>query len=141
VRQDDRAVPDRRRDPAAIRNDPFRRRAGRSIRLDKLFALRRRLGMLFQFGALFTDFRYRQRGFSAERAHKISRNRMIRDIVLMKLNRWACVARLALRIARGQRRHGRRIALARAIALDPELIMSRRTVCGAGSDLWPSQPT
>jgi phospholipid/cholesterol/gamma-HCH transport system ATP-binding protein len=82
---------------------------------DKLFALRRRLGMLFQFGALFTDLSVFENVAFPLREHTDLPESMIRDIVLMKLNA------VGLREVSGGM--ARRIALARAIALDPELIM------------------
>ena len=56
LRQDHAAAPDRRR-PSRRRSGASSSTASRSTRSDQeqLFALRRRLGMLFQFGALFTD--------------------------------------------------------------------------------------
>jgi phospholipid/cholesterol/gamma-HCH transport system ATP-binding protein len=61
-------------------------RTWRAVGREELYALRRRMGMLFQFGALFTDMsRVRQRGLPAARAHRPAR-RLINDLVLMKLH-------------------------------------------------------
>ena len=90
---------------------------------DKLFALRRRLGMLFQFGALFTDLSVFDNVAFPLREHTDLPESMIRDIVLMKLNAVGLRGAASLRIAEVSGGMARRIALARAIALDPELIM------------------
>ena len=91
--------------------------------MDKLFALRRRLGMLFQFGALFTDLSVFENVAFPLREHTNLPESMIRDIVLMKLNAVGLRGAASLRIAEVSGGMARRIALARAIALDPELIM------------------
>jgi phospholipid/cholesterol/gamma-HCH transport system ATP-binding protein len=90
---------------------------------DKLFALRRRLGMLFQFGALFTDLSVFENVAFPLVEHTNLRESMIRDIVLLKLNAVGLRGAAALRIAEVSGGMARRIALARAIALDPELIL------------------
>ena len=90
---------------------------------DKLFALRRRLGMLFQFGALFTDLTVFENVAFPLREHTDLPEAMIRDIVLMKLNAVGLRGAASLRIAEVSGGMSRRVALARAIALDPELIM------------------
>jgi phospholipid/cholesterol/gamma-HCH transport system ATP-binding protein len=91
--------------------------------IDRLFALRRRLGMLFQFGALFTDLTVFENVAFPLREHTDLPEAMIRDIVLMKLNAVGLRGAASLRIAEVSGGMARRIALARAIALDPELIM------------------
>jgi len=90
---------------------------------DKLFALRRRLGMLFQFGALFTDLTVFENVAFPLREHTNLPESMIHDIVLMKLNAVGLRGAAPRGIAEVSGGMGRRIALARAIALDPELIM------------------
>jgi phospholipid/cholesterol/gamma-HCH transport system ATP-binding protein len=89
----------------------------------QLFRLRRRLGMLFQFGALFTDLTVFDNVAFPLREHTDLPEPMIRDIVLMKLNAVGLRGAAPLRIAQVSGGMARRIALARAIALDPELIM------------------
>jgi len=89
----------------------------------QLFALRRRLGMLFQFGALFTDLTVFENVAFPLREHTELPEAMIRDIVLMKLNAVGLRGAAELRISEVSGGMARRIALARAIALDPELIM------------------
>jgi len=88
-----------------------------------LYALRRRLGMLFQFGALFTDLSVFDNVAFPLREQTDLKESMIRDIVLMKLNAVGLRGAANLRISEVSGGMARRIALARAIALDPELIM------------------
>jgi len=90
---------------------------------EQLFALRRRLGMLFQFGALFTDLSVYENVAFPLREHTDLDETMIRDIVLMKLNAVGLRGAAALDISEISGGMARRVALARAIALDPELIM------------------
>ncbi len=88
-----------------------------------LYAVRRRMGMLFQFGALFTDLSVFENVAFPLREHTDLPEAMIRDLVLMKLN--AVGLRGARDLLPSQVSGGmaRRVALARAIALDPDLIM------------------
>ena len=90
---------------------------------DTLFLLRRRIGMLFQFGALFTDMSVFENIAFPLREHTDLPEELIRDLVLMKLN--AVGLRGAADLAPNELSGGmaRRVALARAIALDPMLVM------------------
>ncbi|KQW02589.1 ABC transporter ATP-binding protein [Rhizobacter sp. Root1221] len=90
---------------------------------DALYTVRRRMGMLFQFGALFTDLSVFDNVAFPLREHTNLNDSMIRDLVLMKLN--AVGLRGARDLLPSQVSGGmaRRVALARAIALDPDLIM------------------
>jgi phospholipid/cholesterol/gamma-HCH transport system ATP-binding protein len=91
---------------------------------EQLYRLRRRLGMLFQFGALFTDLTVFENVAFPLREHTTDLpEQLIRDIVLMKLNAVGLRGAASLRIAQVSGGMARRIALARAIVLDPELIM------------------
>ncbi len=90
---------------------------------EQLYRLRRRLGMLFQFGALFTDLSVFENVAFPLREHSELPEELIRDIVLMKLNAVGLRGAAPLRISQVSGGMARRIALARAIALDPELIM------------------
>jgi len=90
---------------------------------DRMFRMRRRMGMLFQFGALFTDLSVFENVAFPLREHTDLPEAMIRDIVLMKLNAVGLRGAANLRISEVSGGMARRIALARAIALDPELIM------------------
>jgi len=89
----------------------------------QLYRLRRRLGMLFQFGALFTDLTVFDNVAFPLREQTDLKESMIRDIVLMKLNAVGLRGAAPLKISEVSGGMARRIALARAIALDPELIM------------------
>jgi phospholipid/cholesterol/gamma-HCH transport system ATP-binding protein len=88
-----------------------------------LYKLRRRLGMLFQFGALFTDLSVFENVAFPLREHTALDDTMIRDIVLMKLNAVGLRGAAQMRISEISGGMARRVALARAIALDPELLM------------------
>jgi phospholipid/cholesterol/gamma-HCH transport system ATP-binding protein len=89
----------------------------------QLYRLRRRLGMLFQFGALFTDLTVFDNVAFPLREMTDLPEPLIHDIVLMKLNAVGLRGAASLKIAEVSGGMARRIALARAIALDPELIM------------------
>jgi phospholipid/cholesterol/gamma-HCH transport system ATP-binding protein len=89
----------------------------------QLFRLRRRLGMLFQFGALFTDLSVFDNVAFPLREMTDLPETLIRHIVLMKLNAVGLRGAAGLRISEVSGGMARRVALARAIALDPELIM------------------
>jgi phospholipid/cholesterol/gamma-HCH transport system ATP-binding protein len=88
-----------------------------------LYALRRKMGMLFQQGALFTDLSCFENVAFPLREHTDLPEELIRDLVLMKLH--AVGLRNAAQLMPSEISGGmaRRIALARTIALDPELIM------------------
>jgi phospholipid/cholesterol/gamma-HCH transport system ATP-binding protein len=88
-----------------------------------LYALRRKMGMMFQQGGLFSDMSVFDNIAFPMREHTRLGEPMIRDLVLMKLH--AVGLRNAHRLMPGELSGGmaRRVALARAIALDPMLIM------------------
>jgi phospholipid/cholesterol/gamma-HCH transport system ATP-binding protein len=88
-----------------------------------LYAARRRMGMLFQFGALFTDLSVFDNVAFPLREHTRLPESLIRDIVLMKLNAVGLRGARDLMPSEISGGMARRVALARAIALDPELIM------------------
>jgi len=95
----------------------------RGLRREQLYEMRRRMGMLFQFGALFTDLSVFENVAFPMREHTDLPEAMIADLVLMKLN--AVGLRGAARLMPSELSGGmsRRVALARAIALDPMLMM------------------
>lgn len=88
-----------------------------------LYAVRRRMGMLFQFGALFTDMSVFENVAFPLREHTDLSEELIRDLVLMKLNAVGLRGAHALMPREISGGMARRVALARAIALDPELIL------------------
>jgi phospholipid/cholesterol/gamma-HCH transport system ATP-binding protein len=90
---------------------------------DGLFALRRRVGMLFQFGALFTDLNVYENVAFPLREHTDFPEDMIRDLVLMKLNAVGLRGTAQLKPSELSGGMARRVALARATALDPMLVM------------------
>ena len=89
----------------------------------QIFAMRRRMGMLFQFGALFTDMTVFDNVAFPLREHTDLPESMIRDLVLMKLNAVGLRGARDLLPAELSGGMARRVAMARAIALDPALVM------------------
>ncbi len=94
-----------------------------ALRPAELYAVRRRMGMLFQFGALFTDLSVFDNVAFPLREHTDLSESMIRDIVLMKLEAVGLRGARDLMPSEISGGMARRVALARAMALDPELIM------------------
>jgi phospholipid/cholesterol/gamma-HCH transport system ATP-binding protein len=90
---------------------------------DALYLARRRMGMLFQFGALFTDLSVFDNVAFPLREHTTLSEDLIRDVVLMKLNAVGLRGARDLMPSEVSGGMARRVALARAIALDPELVM------------------
>lgn len=89
----------------------------------QLYAARRRMGMLFQFGALFADLDVFENVAFPLREHTDLSEALIRDIVLMKLNAVGLRGARSLMPSEVSGGMARRVALARAIVLDPELVM------------------
>lgn len=89
----------------------------------QLYTARRRMGMLFQFGALFTDLSVFDNVAFPLREHTNLSPALVRDIVLMKLNAVGLRGARDLMPSEISGGMARRVALARAIALDPELVM------------------
>jgi phospholipid/cholesterol/gamma-HCH transport system ATP-binding protein len=88
-----------------------------------LYQARRRMGMLFQFGALFTDMTVMDNVAFPLREHTLLSEPLVRDIVLMKLDAVGLRGARDLMPSEVSGGMARRIALARAIALDPDLVM------------------
>jgi phospholipid/cholesterol/gamma-HCH transport system ATP-binding protein len=88
-----------------------------------LYRMRRRMSMLFQFGALFTDMSVFENVAFPLREHTAMPESMVRDLVLMKLE--AVGLRGAHRLMPAELSGGmaRRAALARAVVLDPMLVL------------------
>jgi phospholipid/cholesterol/gamma-HCH transport system ATP-binding protein len=94
-----------------------------ALKADELMQLRRRMGMLFQFGALFTDLSvFDNVAFPLREITHLSEP-LIKDIVLMKLDAVGLRGARDLMPSEVSGGMARRVALARAIALDPELVM------------------
>ncbi|MBL0719115.1 ABC transporter ATP-binding protein [Piscinibacter sp. Jin2] len=88
-----------------------------------IYRVRRRMGMLFQQGALFTDLSVFDNVAFPLREHTALGETLIRDLVLMKLQAVGLRGVRDLMPSQVSGGMSRRVALARAIALDPELIM------------------
>ncbi|MGR4067701.1 ABC transporter ATP-binding protein [Halomonas sp. LR3S48] len=88
-----------------------------------LFTLRRRMGMLFQSGALFSDLSVFENVAFPLRVHTDLPQAMVRDLVLMKLQAVGLRGARELMPAELSGGMARRVALARAIALDPDLVL------------------
>jgi phospholipid/cholesterol/gamma-HCH transport system ATP-binding protein len=88
-----------------------------------VFGLRRKMGMLFQFGALFTDMTVFDNVAFQMREHTDLPADLVNDLVLMKLE--AVGLRGAAQLMPSELSGGmaRRVALARAVALDPQLML------------------
>jgi len=89
----------------------------------RIFALRRKMGMLFQFGALFTDMSVLENVAFQMREHTDLPEELIHDLAMLKLE--AVGLRGAAQLLPSALSGGmaRRVALARAIALDPQLML------------------
>jgi phospholipid/cholesterol/gamma-HCH transport system ATP-binding protein len=94
-----------------------------TFKTKELYAARRRMGMLFQFGALFTDLSVFDNVAFPLREHTDLSPAMVRDIVLMKLNAVGLRGARDLMPSEISGGMARRVALARAIALDPDLVL------------------
>ena len=88
-----------------------------------LYAMRRKMGMLFQHGALFTDLTVFENIAFPLREHTDLPEELIRSLVLLKLHAVGLRNAAQLKPAEISGGMARRVALARAVALDPELIM------------------
>ena len=88
-----------------------------------IFRLRRRMGMLFQFGALFTDMTVFDNVAFQMREHTDLPPELVDDLVLMKLEAVGLRGAAGLMPSELSGGMARRVALARAIALDPQLML------------------
>ena len=95
----------------------------RELDTEGLYAMRRKMGMLFQFGALFTDMSVYENVAFPLREHTRLPDSMIRDLVLMKLEAVGMRGASRLKPAELSGGMARRVALARAVVLDPALVM------------------
>jgi phospholipid/cholesterol/gamma-HCH transport system ATP-binding protein len=85
--------------------------------------MRRKMGMLFQFGALFTDMSVYDNVAFQMREHTDLPEELIHDLVLMKLHAVGLRGTHHLMPSELSGGMARRVALARAVALDPMLVM------------------
>ncbi len=90
---------------------------------NELYSVRRQMGMLFQSGALFSDLSVFENVAFPLREHTKLPDSMIRDLVLMKLQAVGLRGAHSLMPSQLSGGMGRRVALARALSLDPSLIM------------------
>lgn len=88
-----------------------------------IYQLRRKMGMLFQHGALFTDLSVYENVAFPMREHTDFPESMIRDLVLMKLHAVGLRGAHQLKATELSGGMARRVALARAIALDPDIVI------------------
>lgn len=88
-----------------------------------VYQMRRKMGMLFQFGALFTDLSVYDNVAFPLREHTNMPESIIRDLVLLKLNAVGLRGARDLMPSELSGGMARRVALARAVALDPSIIM------------------
>ena len=93
------------------------------LALKELYQLRKRMGMMFQTGALFTDLNVFENVAFPLREHTALPEALIRDLVLIKLQAVGLRGARKLMPAELSGGMARRVALARAIALDPMMIM------------------
>ncbi len=94
-----------------------------TMKRSKLFSVRKKMGMLFQSGALFTDLSVYENIAFPLRVHTDLSEALIRDMVLMKLHAVGLRGARDLMPSELSGGMARRVALARAIVLDPEMIM------------------
>jgi len=90
---------------------------------DGLYAMRRKMGMLFQFGALFTDLTVYENVAFPLREHAQLPDELLHDLVMLKLQAVGLRGAADLMPTELSGGMARRVALARSIALDPQLIL------------------
>ncbi|HLS86232.1 MAG TPA: ABC transporter ATP-binding protein [Burkholderiales bacterium] len=98
-------------------------RATAELDREGLYAMRRKMGMLYQFGALFTDLSVFENVAFPLREHADLGEELLHDLVMMKLEAVGLRGAAHLMPAELSGGMARRVALARSIALDPELIL------------------
>ena len=108
-----------------------------SARAD-LYVLRRRMGMLFQNGALLTDLSVFENVAFPLREHTDLPERLIRQLVLTKLQAVGLRGAAELMPAELSGGMSRRVALARAIVMDPEILIYDEPFVGSRSHLLGS---
>jgi len=94
-----------------------------TLSLKELFAMRRRMGMLFQNGALLTDLDVYENVAFPLRAHTDLPESLVRHLVLTKLHSVGLRGAARLMPAELSGGMARRVALARAIVMDPDILI------------------
>jgi phospholipid/cholesterol/gamma-HCH transport system ATP-binding protein len=94
-----------------------------ALKRAELFALRRRMGMLFQNGALLTDLNVFENVAFPVREHARLPEPVLRRLVLMKLEAVGLRGAESLKPQELSGGMARRVALARAIVMDPEVLI------------------
>jgi phospholipid/cholesterol/gamma-HCH transport system ATP-binding protein len=94
-----------------------------SLKLSEVYAMRQRIGMLFQNGALLTDMNVFENVAFPVREHTDLTESLIRELVLTKLHAVGLRGAANLMPAELSGGMARRVALARAIVMDPELLI------------------
>jgi phospholipid/cholesterol/gamma-HCH transport system ATP-binding protein len=94
-----------------------------TLKSAEIYALRKRMGMLFQNGALLTDLDVSENVAFPVREHTNLDEALIRKLVLLKLHAVGLRGAAALMPAELSGGMARRVALARAIVMDPELLI------------------
>jgi len=97
--------------------------ATKDLDREGLYAMRRKMGMLFQFGALFTDLSVYENVAFPMREHVLMPEELLHDLVMLKLQAVGLRGAANLMPTELSGGMGRRVALARSIALDPQLIL------------------
>jgi phospholipid/cholesterol/gamma-HCH transport system ATP-binding protein len=90
---------------------------------DGLYRMRRKMGMLFQFGALYTDMSVYENVAFPLHEHTVLPEDLVHDLVMLKLQAVGLRGAAQLMPAELSGGMARRVALARSIALDPRLIL------------------
>ena len=105
----------------------------RTVKRDDLYVLRRRMGMLFQNGALLTDLSVFENVAFPLREHTDLPERLIRQLVLTKLQAVGLRGAAELMPAELSGGMSRRVALARAIVMDPEILIYDEPFCASSA--------
>jgi phospholipid/cholesterol/gamma-HCH transport system ATP-binding protein len=109
-----------------------------SLSKRELFALRKRMGMLFQNGALLTDLDVFENVAFPVREHTRLPEPLVRRLVLMKLQAVGLRGAAGMMPSALSGGMARRVALARAIVMDPEVLVYDEPFVGWTRSRWAS---